>query len=91
MLVRTASGFELEINKDTLDDWELLEDLAALEGGDRGRIVPVARRVLGPDGLSKLIEHCRTPEGRAPATAVETELFEIFKLLKEDQEEVKNS
>lgn len=89
--MKTKSGFEIEICKDALDDWELLEDLADLENGNSGKIISVARRFLGADGLTKLTEHCRTPEGRVPASAVEEELGELFKLAREDLGKEKNS
>ncbi len=90
-MIRTDSGFEIEIQKETLDDWELLEDLEALENGKTIKIISVAARLLGDEGLTKLKEHIRTPAGRVPMSAMQDEIFDIFQKLKQEQEEVKNS
>ena len=76
------NGFKLEIPDENLDDYELLEDLAALDDGDEntGKVVSVYRRLLGDDQYNKLKEHIRGQNGRVSASTMIETLGEIFEL-----------
>lgn len=87
--MKTASGFEFEINKAALDDWELLEDLVDLETNG-SKMVSVLRRLLGNEGAQRLKEHCRDENGIVPKTKVTEELGEILNLLGEQNNKAKN-
>lgn len=87
--MKTASGFEFEINKAALDDWELLEDLVDLETNE-SKMVPVCRKLLGAEGMQRLKEHCRDESGKVPASKISMELGEIFNLLRDENSEAKN-
>lgn len=76
------NGFEVEIPDENLDDYELLEDLAALDEGEEntGKIVSAYKRLLGAEQYKALKEHIRGDGGRVSATAMLETLQEIFEL-----------
>lgn len=76
------NGFEVEIPDENLDDYELLEDLAALDEGEEntGKIVSAYKRLLGEGQYKALKEHIRGEAGRVSATAMLETLQEIFEL-----------
>ena len=81
--MKTASGFEFDIPKEALDDWELLEDLVDLETNGT-KMISVCRRLLGAEGAARLKDHCRDENGKVAVTRIEGEIAEIFELLKDD-------
>lgn len=64
-----VQGLTLDIDPAVFDDFELLEEMAAVADGDALRAVPLVRRVLGED-YRRVLDHLRTGTGRVPATAV---------------------
>lgn len=75
----TSTGFQYVIDKDVMNDWELLEDLTRFDSGEYGAMVPVMNRLLGSEQYKKMKEHCRDKEtGRVQVTAMENELHDIF-------------
>ena len=81
--MKTASGFEFNVPKEALDDWELLEDLVDLETNS-AKMISVCRRILGIEGTARLKNHCRDENGKVAVTRIESEIAEIFELLKDD-------
>lgn len=76
--IETTSGFICELPKDAMDDMELVEILAKKDYPNEGfRNSDVASHLLG-DKKQALYEHLRKIHGKVPATAVDTELREIF-------------
>lgn len=73
----TVQGLDLTINPDLFDDFELLEEMAAVADGDALRAVPLVRRVLGGD-YARVLDHLRTESGRVPATAVVAFLTDLM-------------
>lgn len=59
----TESGFRYEIDEAVLDSWELTENLVALEEGNSGKIVPVAKELLGLKQLDRLKEFACKKDG----------------------------
>lgn len=78
------SGFEFEINNDILDDYDLLEDLIAIDNGEGQRIVSVISKILGPDQEKALKDHLRSENGKLKTSDMATAIGEIFAKLKED-------
>lgn len=74
----TTSGFEYKIEEEALDDYELLEDLAALDGGNVGKVFSVADRFLGKQQHTALKEHIRGKKGRVSASKMMKEITEIM-------------
>lgn len=79
---KTKSGFEFQIEDETLDDYELLEDLAKVDQGRTGKVVGVLEKLLGAEQKDKLKEHLRE-NGRVSAKRMFSELKEIFDILNE--------
>ena len=74
---KTKTGFEFSIEDAALDDWELLEDLSRIDGGDLDALIPACRRLLGAEGYDALKEYCRRG-GRVKASLMQAELKAIF-------------
>ena len=84
---KTSSGFEFEISKDIVNDYELVENLAELEENPLllGKIV---NQVLGKEQAKNLKEHVRNEKGIVPTDKMTKEIIEIFQ---NSGEETKNS
>lgn len=83
----TESGFEFCLSEESLDDYELLEDLCDIDNGDVSKITMAANRLLGKEQMKALKEHVRNEEGRISATKMVDEITQIF----QNQSEPKNS
>ena len=86
--MKTNSGFEYELDKDRIvDDWELVEDLVAADGGDTAAGVRAMKAILGEKTYKALKEHVRNENGKVIAFKMQAEFLEI---LNQAQEETKN-
>ena len=74
----TESGFEYELNEETLDDYELLEMLCEIDAGNDSLLTKAAKQLLGGNQLNALKEHCRNEKGRVPATVMINEITQIL-------------
>lgn len=78
MKVTTKSGFSCEIDPSTLDNMELVDALAEMQGdGDALSVSRVVRMVLGDKNRKALYDHLRK-YGRVPVGDVTQEVIEIF-------------
>lgn len=75
---KSKSGFSIEIEETSLDNQELVDAFADLSDGNALAISKIIPMLLGKDGKKRLYEHLRTPEGRVPSSAVETEIVELM-------------
>ena len=84
---KTKSGFEFEISKDVVNDYELVENLAELEENPLllGKIV---NQILGKEQTARLKDHVRNEKGIVPTDRMTQEIIEIFQ---NSGEEIKNS
>jgi hypothetical protein len=73
----TGSGFAYEVKDEALDDYELLETLAAIDNGDSGRIPQMVNLLLGEEQKELLKEHCRV-DGRISSARMLSEVSEIL-------------
>ena len=83
MQIKTKSGFCCEIDPDVLNNMELLDTLADLQGGNKLAYPQVCLLVLGKETRAKLYDHLRNKEGRVPVQDVDRELTEIMEALGE--------
>ncbi|MBU5370245.1 hypothetical protein [Enterococcus avium] len=83
---KTKSGFEYQISKDRLNNYELLEVIGEL---DESPLVlsKVVTMLLGKEQTTQLKNHLRTEEGIVPTDLMSEEITEIF----QNQSETKNS
>lgn len=81
---KTTSGFEYEIPKKRLKNFELVEAIAE-EETDPTAVVKIVNLLLG-DAAKSLKEHVRDAEGIVDVEAIGVEIKEIF----ESQKDLKN-
>lgn len=72
----TKSGFDYKIEKDALDDWELVEAISQMDGPTGS--VKFIQAFLGDKQYAALKEHCRNERGRVKASQMEKEVTEIL-------------
>lgn len=87
-MLKTASGFEYEIDEDAISDIELLEGLSAMEEGGAAAVVAMPKtieKLLGKDGKKRLYDHCRNKKGRVPIEDVSKEVVEMFQSFSNDK------
>jgi len=83
---KTKCGFDYEIPKDNLDNYELVELLG--EAQENPLLFPRAVTMfLGKEQTEKLKDHIRTDNGTVPAEKMTKLVMEIM----QDQKETKNS
>lgn len=80
--VKTTSGFECDINENVLDDMEVLDYLASIEGGELMKYPKLLSKLFAPEVKKALYDHVRTEDGRVPYAAFETEITDIFNSIK---------
>lgn len=74
----TTSGFTFEIDEEMLDDYELFEDICAIDNGDVSKITIVADGCLGKEQMKRLKEHCRNEKGRVSTMRMIDEITQIL-------------
>lgn len=84
---KTQSGFEYEIQDETLDNMELIELIAQVDS-DPIKLPKFLSLFLGEEQKQKLYDHLRTDKGNVPIESVEKEVMEI---LTEGSKKTKNS
>ena len=83
---KTKSGFLYELDKDRLNNYELLEAIGELEENPLV-LSSVVNLLLGKEQAKKLKDHLRTENGIVPTEKMSEEITEIF----QNQGETKNS
>lgn len=84
--VKTRSGFECELSKERLDNYELLEAIGEVD--ENPFIVPkILKLLLSEEEVNKLKEHLRTEDGIVPMKKMLEEIQDIFQA----KDETKNS
>lgn len=82
----TKSGFSYELDKERLNNYELLEAIEELEENPLV-LSRVVNLLLGKEQTKKLKDHLRTDNGIVPTEKMSEEITEIF----QNQGETKNS
>lgn len=77
-MAKTKSGFEFEIDKDRLDDWELVERMTSMDENDPKGYMQIVIDMLGADQYQALKDFLRVKEGRVRITSMKREMDEIF-------------
>lgn len=75
---KTNSGFEFEVDANALDDWELLEQLNAIDKGETSMVVDVFKKLLGEEQFEALKKHIKESAGKISITGMVATLEEIF-------------
>ena len=83
---KTESGFEYEIARARLENYELIEALSDVD--ENPLLLPkVVNLLLGKDQANKLKDHLRDSDGLVSSEKLSNEIMEIF----QNQSETKNS
>lgn len=88
--MKTASGFEFEVDKTRLDNMEVLDAFEDLEDLDENSpqatmaIRKILKLILGKETLKKLDDHVRDESGRVPIGAFMLEAVNVFHALGDD-------
>lgn len=78
----TPTGFEYHVDKETLNDYELLEEVSAVDDNPL-LIANLVKRLLGKEQTNKLKEHIRSDAGIVPLDVMTNEIVAIFQSTKE--------
>ena len=73
-----SDGYELEIDREALDDWDFLETLAKIDKGESGLIVDVLPQMLGEEQFKALKDHLRDKKGKLKASKMVEVMYEIL-------------
>lgn len=80
--IKTASGFECEIDSTSLADMELLDAILEVESAEgNNKLIyynKIMKKLLPEETKQRLYDHIRTDSGRVPPEAFEKELLDIF-------------
>ena len=76
----TIQGITVKVDKDALDDFELLDDLAQMQDGDGARIASIARRLFGDD-FKAVMDGLRGENGRVSVEATSEFIGELLAAL----------
>ena len=79
-MMKTATGFEFEIEQKALDNMELLDAFADLQTNENDitAMVRIITLLLGKEAKKRLYDHVREDDGRVPVEKVSAELVDIF-------------
>ena len=90
---KLQNEFKFKVDEASLDDMELLEDLAEIDKGNILKYPSAIERILGKEQKAKLYDKIRDPEtGKVTATATSEALTEIIEVLNSQTEDAgKNS
>lgn len=80
--VKTTSGFECDVDNEVLDDIEVLDYLAAIDGGEVMKYPKLLSKLFAPEVKKALYDHVRTEDGRVPYAAFDAEITDIFNAIK---------
>lgn len=76
---KTSTGFEYEINKEVVDDWNFIERLARLEQNQSvSETIDIIVTMIGREGYENLKKHCQKDSGRIPIKRLMNEYYEIM-------------
>ena len=76
---KTKSGFKFKITDEALNNMELLDLLAEIDGGRAELAGKAAEMLLGSKQKKALYDHLRTKKGNVPVEKFTDELLEILK------------
>lgn len=76
----TKSGFKFDIKTDSMNDYELLEDLTEIDGGNYNKFPSACAKILGEKQYKALKEHVRNEDGIVPIDALVYEFNEMMAL-----------
>lgn len=93
MVVKTASGFEWNVNERIKKDYRMVKAVALVESGEDGKVIKgyhdLAVLMLGEKGEVALENHVMDDEGIVEMAKMNAELTEIIEMMKNQDAEIK--
>lgn len=77
-LTAEVGGRTWTVERDAMDDFELLEDLGEVEAGNAARLPRVLRRLLGADQYREAMDHLRDDAGKVGVEAGANFVRDLF-------------
>lgn len=74
---KTKTGFEYEINPESLNNYELIEDIAEMDTNPL-MLTKVVKQMLGNDENKRLKDHVRDENGIVEMKKMANEIVDIF-------------
>lgn len=78
---KLQNGFEFDVDPAILDDMELIDALAKVQGEDATAISIVVQKIFGEEQRKALYDSVRADDGRVPIQSVVNAVVEIFESL----------
>lgn len=78
----TSSGFAFKLEDEVLDDYELLEALVDIDGGNASKVVLALRSLLGEEQYEAAKNHLKKTVGKTKTTDMVKILMEIIEAAK---------
>lgn len=76
--IKTSAGVEVDVDDAALNDFEVLDFIAEIDGGNVLKYPPLLNKLLGKAGKEALYESLRDENGRVPYEAIDAAVTEIF-------------
>ena len=76
--VTTDTGFKCDVNRDALNDVELLDDIIDMNNGELISVHRIVDKVIGKEQRAALYDHVRDDKGVVKLDAISAELTNIF-------------
>lgn len=81
--VTTDTGFKCDVNRDALNDVELLDDIIDMNNGELISVHRIVDKVIGKEQRAALYDHVRDEQGVVKLDAISAELTNIFDAVKD--------
>lgn len=95
MIVKTESGFEVNVREEIVTDFRFLKAVRDMAGNDDVKqvaaVIDMTEMLMSPEDVDRLSEHVVNADGIVPAEAVVRELDEILRKISGQDNRVKNS
>lgn len=76
--IKTTSGFKCKLDENVVDNMELVDALAEMQGEDDILAISKVLTLLLGKNKQALYDHIRTKDGRVPVSDISREIKEIF-------------
>lgn len=87
---KTSTGFEFDINENLKKDWRVVKAIAQADSDDASDklkgYTSLVTLLLGKKGEKDLENHVMTSDGIVPLEAINSEVIDMIRALKEDKE-----
>lgn len=81
--IKTATGFECDIDENVMNDMEVVDALADLQNNENPLAYSTFTRKLLGENRKALYDHVRNKKGRVPLDAIGNEIASIITALNE--------